>query len=79
MRSRSEAFRKVCRSLTGKDEGSLPEGFPIWGADNLLAVKWRNWKLSFCRQDTMSDPPLKPGIPFIVKLFPDPREEKPTP
>ena len=39
------------------------EGFPIWGADILLAVKWRNWKLHFYRQDSMFDPPAKLGIP----------------
>jgi arylsulfatase len=27
----------------------------------------------------MFDPPQKLGIPFIVNLFTDPREEKPTP
>ncbi len=65
--------------LLGKDESSPREGFPIWGADILLAVKWRNWKLHFYKQDTMFDPPQKLGIPFIVNLFTDPREEKPTP
>ena len=53
--------------------------FPIWGSDILLAVKWRNWKLHFYKLDTMFDPPLKLGIPFIINLFTDPREEKPTP
>jgi hypothetical protein len=65
--------------LLGKNEKSAREGFPIWGADTLLAVKWRNWKLHFYKQDTMFDPPLKLGIPFIINLFTDPREEKPTP
>jgi hypothetical protein len=41
----------------GKSAKSAREGFPIWGADILLAVKWRNWKLHFYRQDTMFDPP----------------------
>ena len=63
----------------GKSEKSAREGFPIWGADLMLAVKWRNWKLHFYKQDTMFDPPLKLGIPFIINLFTDPREEKPTP
>ena len=62
----------------GKSEKSAREGFPIWGADLLLAVKWRNWKLHFYRQDTMLDPPVKLGIPFIINLYTDPREEKPT-
>jgi len=62
----------------GKSEKSAREGFPIWGADLLLAVKWRNWKLHFYKQDTMFDPPVKLGIPFIINLYTDPREEKPT-
>jgi len=65
--------------LLGKDDVSPREGFPIWGSDTLLAVKWRNWKMHFYKQDTMFDPPQKLGIPFIVNLFTDPREEKPTP
>lgn len=62
----------------GNAQRSAREGFPIWGADTLLAVKWRNWKLHFYKQDTMFDPPQKLGIPFIINLFTDPREEKPT-
>lgn len=62
----------------GKSDTSAREGFPIWGADTLLAVKWRNWKLHFYKQDTMFDPPLKLGIPYIINLYTDPREEKPT-
>jgi len=62
----------------GKTQTSAREGFPIWCADRLTAVKWRNWKLHFFRQDTMFDPPVKLGIPFIINLFTDPREENPT-
>lgn len=64
--------------LLGKSARSPRDGFPIWGADTLLAVKWRNWKLHFYKQDTMFDPPQKLGIPFIINLYTDPREEKPT-
>jgi arylsulfatase len=64
--------------LLGKSEKSAREGFPIWCADRLSAVKWRNWKLHFFRQDTMYDPPVKLGIPFIINLYADPREENPT-
>ena len=62
----------------GKTEKSNREGFPIWCADRLQAVKWRNFKLHFYRQDTMFDPPVKLPIPFIINLYTDPREEKPT-
>jgi arylsulfatase len=63
----------------GRSDASAREGFPIWGADLLLAVKWRNWKLHFYKQDTMFDPPQRLGIPLIINLYTDPREEKPTP
>lgn len=62
----------------GKSEKSAREGFPIWNANTLMAVKWRNWKLHFYRQDTMFEPAEKLGIPFIINLYTDPREEKPT-
>jgi arylsulfatase A-like enzyme len=62
----------------GKSEKSAREGFVIWCADRLTAVKWRNWKLHFYRQDTMFDSPVKLGIPFIINLYTDPREETPT-
>jgi arylsulfatase len=64
--------------VLGKSAKSNREGFPIWNANTLMAVKWRNWKLHFYRQDTMFDPPVKLGIPFIINLYTDPREEKPT-
>jgi arylsulfatase len=62
----------------GKTEKSAREGFPIWGAERLQAVKWRNWKVHFMRQDTMFDPPVKNPLPTIYNLYTDPREEKPT-
>jgi arylsulfatase A-like enzyme len=62
----------------GKSEKSNREGFPIWGADRLQAVKWRNWKLHFYRQDTMFDPPVKYPVPILYNLYTDPREEKPA-
>jgi arylsulfatase A-like enzyme len=65
--------------LLGRADRSAREGFPIWCADRLQAVKWRNWKLHFYRQDTMYDPPVRNPVPVIFNLFTDPREEKPTP
>ncbi len=62
----------------GTSEKSAREGFPIWCSDRLQAVKWRNWKLHFYRQETMFDPPVKNPIPTVYNLFTDPREEKPT-
>lgn len=63
----------------GTTDKSARESFPVWCADRLQAVKWRNWKVHFYRQDTMFDPPAKYPVPMIHNLFTDPREEKPTP
>lgn len=62
----------------GKNEKSAREGFPIWGAERLQAVKWRNWKMHLMRQNDMFDPPVKNPTPTIYNLYTDPREEKPT-
>ncbi len=62
----------------GKSEESPREGFPIWNSNTLMAVKWRNWKVHFYKQDTPMDPPLKLLIPFIINLYTDPLEESPT-
>jgi len=62
----------------GKTEKSPREGLLIWCADRLQAVKWRNWKLHFYQQDTMFSPPLKLPTPFIINLYTDPQEQKPT-
>lgn len=62
----------------GRTDKSAREGFPIWNSDTLMAVKWRNWKVHFYKQDAMLDPALKLGIPHIHNLYTDPREEKPT-
>jgi arylsulfatase len=61
--------------ILGKTEKSAREGFPIWVSDRLQAVKWRNWKVHFFRQDTMFDPPARVGVPLLYNLYTDPREE----
>jgi arylsulfatase A-like enzyme len=59
----------------GKQENSNREGSPAYVADRLTAVKWRNWKVHFIRQDNMYDPPLKLPLPRIINLLTDMREE----
>jgi arylsulfatase A-like enzyme len=59
----------------GKQENSNREGFPAYVADRLTAVKWRNWKVHFIRQDNMYDPPLKLPLPRIINLLTDMKEE----
>jgi arylsulfatase len=77
---RDRPFDSIDQSdfFLGKTQKSAREGFPIWCAERLQAVKWRNWKLHFYRQDTMFDPPVRNPVPTIFNLYTDPREEKPT-
>jgi arylsulfatase len=59
----------------GKSEKSPREGVLVFCADRLQAVKWRNFKVHFYRQETMVSPALKLGIPLMFNLYTNPREE----
>lgn len=64
--------------LTGKSEKSNREGFPVFVADRLEAVKWRNWKLAFYEEERdWWTPPTKLGVPKLFDLITDPKEEYP--
>lgn len=64
--------------LLGKKETSNREGFPVFVADRLEAVKWHNWKLVFYdEQRDWGTPPAKLGTPKIFNLVTDPKEEYP--
>lgn len=55
------------------------EGFPVFVADRLEAVKWRNWKMVFYEeQRDWWSPAIKLGVPKIFDLFTDPKEEYPA-
>jgi arylsulfatase len=62
--------------LFGKSEKSAREGFPVFVADRLEAVKWRDYKMAFyeAQRDWWS-PPTKLGVPKIFDLIKDPTEE----
>src|SRR5262249_58709119 len=60
----------------GRTEKSAREGILIWCADRLQAVKWRNFKVHFYKQDTMVSPAAKLGIPLLFKLYTNPREDE---
>ncbi len=65
--------------LLGKSEKSNREGFPVFVADRLEAVKWKNWKVSFyAEQRDWWTPPAKLGVPQIFNLITDPKEEYPA-
>lgn len=62
--------------LLGKADRSAREGFPVFVADRLEAVKWRDYKMAFyeAERDWWS-PPIKLGVPKIFDLIKDPTEE----
>jgi arylsulfatase A-like enzyme len=76
------------RPIDGVDQGAFflgtaaksgREGIPIWCADRLQAVKWRNYKVHFYQQDTMVSPPVRLPVPFLFNLYINPREEEDKP
>ena len=62
--------------FTGKSEKSAREGILVFCAERLQAVKWRNFKLHFYKQDTMVSPAVKLGIPLLFNLYANPREDE---
>lgn len=60
----------------GKKETSNREGFPAYVADRLTAVKWRNWKVHFIKQDSVYDVPEKLPLPKVINLLTDLKEER---
>jgi arylsulfatase len=64
--------------LLGETDRSSREGFPVFVADRLEAVKWRNWKIAFYdEQRDWWTPPLRLGSPKAFDLITDPKEEYP--
>lgn len=65
--------------LLGETDKSAREGFPVFVADRLEAVKWRNWKFVFYdEQRDWWSPPIKLGEPKAFDLITDPKEEYPA-
>jgi arylsulfatase A-like enzyme len=65
--------------LLGRSERSNREGCPVFVADRLEAVKWRNWKVVFYdEQRDWWTPPAKLGVPKAFDLITDPKEEYPA-
>jgi arylsulfatase A-like enzyme len=60
----------------GKQDISARDGFPFWMADTLYGVKWRNFKMVFYLQRTLTEPGLKLPTPHVVNLTVDPKERK---
>jgi len=62
--------------LEGKQDSSARDGFPYWMADTLYGVKWRNFKMAFYLQKTLTEPALKLATPHVINLTVDPKERK---
>jgi len=63
--------------LEGKQANSSREGFPYWLNSDLYGIKWRNFKMSFFEQKTLSAPALKLPTPHLINLDTDPKEREP--
>lgn len=62
----------------GRRPDSPRAGFPVYVADRLEAVKWRDWKLTFYEEERdWWSPPRKLGTPKLFNLIADPKEEYP--
>lgn len=62
--------------LLGRSDTSAREGFPVYVADRMEAVKWKNWKIAFYEEERdWWSPPTKMGVPKIFDLYSDPKEE----
>jgi arylsulfatase len=62
--------------LFGTSEHSAREGFPVYVADRLEAVKWRDFKVAFYESERdWWTPPVALGVPKIFDLINDPKEE----
>jgi arylsulfatase A-like enzyme len=61
----------------GKQSTSNREGFLYWMGDTLFGVKWRNFKMVFVLQKTLSDPALHLTTPHLINLDTDPKEREP--
>ena len=76
MKVPADALKRTLARYNGLVKGGRDLDFGK-RADRLTAVKWRNWKMHFIRQDTMIDPPVPNPVPATYNLLIDPREEKP--
>lgn len=60
--------------FTGKNTKSAREGFPVYNGDDMLAYKWRNFKVHYFEHESMFDKPKKHNFPRVFNLLRDPKE-----
>jgi hypothetical protein len=74
----SDRRRRSVALLARRDEKSAREGHRVLRGSP-AAVKWRNFKVHFYRQDTMISPAEKLGIPLLFNLYTNPQEDENEP
>ena len=62
----------------GESETSNREGFPVYVGPRLQAVKWRDWKFHFLKQDSGAGEIIQMGLPMSYNIKLDPKEENPV-
>ena len=62
----------------GRSSTSDREGFPVYVGNRLQAVKWRDWKFHFVKQDSGAGEIVQMGLPMSYNIKLDPREENPV-
>jgi len=60
----------------GKQAASNREACMVWLKDELHAVKWKDFKINFKRQQHFHDPELPLGFARITHLQEDPKERE---
>jgi arylsulfatase A-like enzyme len=66
------------RDFFGGAQTSNREGSLVWLNDQLHAVKWSQFKISFTRQQHFHDPEIPLGFARIINLLEDPKEREPV-
>jgi len=64
--------------LLGEQDTSGLKGCMVWLNDELHAVKWGQFKVSFRRQQHFHDPEIPLGFARIINLLEDPKEREPV-
>jgi arylsulfatase A-like enzyme len=62
----------------GQQDRSNREACIVWLRDELHAVKWKDFKVNFRRQQHFHDPELPLGFARITHLMEDPKEREPV-
>lgn len=62
----------------GRQEASNRDTCMVWLNEELHAVKWKDFKISFKRQQHFHDPELGMGFARITHLMDDPKEREPV-